>query len=197
MQIRQEKRSMTMRRLIAVLLFVLLAASVASAQAEKPTLYQKPAISKTQIAFVYAGDLWIAGRDGGTAERLTTGVGTETDPVFSPDGSMIAFTGEYDGNVDVYVVPASGGIPKRLTYHPAADSAVGWSPDGKQILFRSGRTSYSPGPHLFTITLDGGLPAELPLVMAFAGSYSPDGARLAYMPMPPANAIWKTYRGGR
>ncbi len=186
-----------MRRMIVVLFVVLLAAGIAAAQAEKPTLFQRPAISKSQIAFVYAGDLWITSRDGGVAERLTTGVGTETDPNFSPDGSMIAFTGEYDGNVDVYVVPAAGGIPKRLTYHPATDSVVGWTPDGKQILFRSGRTSYSPGPHLFTITPAGGFPTEVPLVMAYAGSYSPDGARLAYMPMPPANAIWKTYRGGR
>ncbi|HEV8384935.1 MAG TPA: hypothetical protein VGQ11_08695, partial [Candidatus Acidoferrales bacterium] len=186
-----------MRRIVAVLLFALMMASVAAAQAEKATLYQKPAISKSQIVFVYAGDLWITGRDGGTAERLTTGVGLETDPVFSPDGSMIAFTGEYDGNVDVYVVPAAGGVPKRLTYHPGPDGVVGWTPDGKNVVFRSSRNSYSGFTRLFTLPLDGGFPTELPLVMAFAGSYSPDGARLAYMPMPPAHAIWKTYRGGR
>ncbi|MBI3662366.1 MAG: PD40 domain-containing protein [Acidobacteria bacterium] len=186
-----------MRKLLAVLLLVLVAASVATAQAEKPTLYQKPAISKTHIAFVHAGDLWIVNRDGGVAERLTTGVGVETDPYFSPDGSLIAFTGEYDGNTDVYVVPATGGIPKRLTYHPGADSVVGWMPDGKQILFRSQRNSYSSFTRLFTISTDGGFPAELPLVMAYSGSYSADGARLAYMPMPPAFAIWKRYRGGR
>ena len=186
-----------MRRLLAVVLFVLMAVSAASAQAEKPTLYQRPAISKTHIAFVYAGDLWIVSRDGGEAERLTTGVGTETDPFFSADGSMIAFTGEYDGNVDAYVVPASGGVPKRLTYHPGADRVAGWTPDGKQILFRSPRNSYSDFTRLFTITPDGGFPSELPLVMAYAGSYSADGARLAYMPMPPAHTIWKRYRGGR
>lgn len=132
-----------MRRVLAVMWLVLLACSVATAQGEKATLFQKPAISKSHIAFVYAGDLWMVSRDGGVAERLTTGVGTETDPFFSPDGSMIAFTGEYDGNTDVYVVPATGGIPKRLTYHPATDGVVGWTPDGKQILFRSGHKSYS------------------------------------------------------
>lgn len=186
-----------MRRSFAVVLFVLMAVSVASAQAEKPTLYQRPAISKTHIAFVYAGDLWLVSRDGGEAERLTTGVGTETDPFFSADGAMIAFTGEYDGNVDAYVVPASGGVPKRLTYHPGADSVAGWTPDGKQILFRSPRNSYSGFTRLFTITPDGGFPSELPLVMAYAGSFSGDGARLAYVPMPPAFQIWKRYRGGR
>jgi tricorn protease len=188
------------RALIAVLIMmvaILVVPATLFAQAEKATLFQKPAVSKTQIAFVYAGDLWITSRDGGVAERLTTGVGTETDPCFSPDGSMIAFTGEYDGNVDVYVVPATGGIPKRLTYHPGTDSAIGWTPDGKQILFRSGRNSYSGAGRLFTITPDGGFPTQLPLVMAFAGSYSADAARLAYMPMPPAHAIWKRYRGGR
>jgi tricorn protease len=188
------------RSLIAVLIMtvaILVVPATLFAQVEKATLFQKPAVSKTHIAFVYAGDLWIVNREGGEAERLTTGVGTETDPYFSPDGSLIAFTGEYDGNVDVYVVPASGGIPKRLTYHPGTDSAIGWTPDGKQILFRSGRNSYSGAGRLFTITPDGGFPTELPLVMAFAGSYSADAARLAYMPMPPAHAIWKRYRGGR
>ncbi len=186
-----------MRRLLAVLLFVLMVASAATAQADKPTLYQRPAISKSQIVFVYAGDLWIVNREGGEAERLTSGVGTETDPYFSPDGSRIAFTGEYDGNIDVFVVPATGGIPKRLTYHPNADSVVGWTPDGKNILFRSSRRSNSGYSRLFTITPEGGFPEELPLVGAYAGSYSPDGARLAYVPMPPAFQIWKHYRGGR
>jgi tricorn protease len=147
--------------------------------------------------FVYAGDLWIVNREGGEAKRLTTGAGTETDPIFSPDGSMIAFTGEYDGNVDGYVVPASGGVPRRLTYHPGPDSVVGWTPDGKQILFRSSRNSYSRFQRLFTIALDGSFPTEVPLPMAHEGSYSADGAKMAYMPLAPAFQIWKRYRGGR
>jgi tricorn protease len=96
-------------------------------------------VSKTQIVFNYAGDLWIAGRDGGDARRLTSGIGVETDPHFSPDGTQVAFTGEYDGNRDVYVVAADGGEPRRLTYHPAEDDVVGWTPDGKKILFNSAR----------------------------------------------------------
>ena len=102
-----------------------------NAESNPPLLLQKPSLSKSQIAFVYAGDLWTVPREGGDARRLTTGAGVETNPVYSPDGAMLAFTGEYDGNVDVYTVPASGGVPKRLTWHPAADAVLGWSPDGK------------------------------------------------------------------
>ena len=110
-----------MKKVIFLLLFILATASVGLAQADKPLLMRQPTLSKTHIVFVYAGDLWIVPRTGGSAERLTTGVGVETTPVFSPDGSMIAFTGEYDGNVDAYVVPAAGGVPRRLTYHPGPD----------------------------------------------------------------------------
>jgi tricorn protease len=182
---------------LVVVLMVLFAASICSAQAEKPTLFQKPTLSKTHVVFVYAGDLWIADRAGGDARRLTTGIGIETDPYFSPDGAMLAFTGEYDGNVDVYVVPAAGGVPKRLTYHPGADVVAGWTPDGKQVLFRSSRNSYSGFTRLFTLPLDGGFPTEVPLAMASEGAYSPDGTRMAYVPMPRAFAVWKRYRGGR
>src|SRR5579871_5693662 len=94
-----------------------------------PLLLQHPTLSDTKIVFVYGGDLWSVARDGGTAERLTAGVGTKSRPFFSPDGSEIAFTASYDGNSDVYVIPANGGVPKRLTYHPAADEVMGWTPD--------------------------------------------------------------------
>ncbi|HKW98252.1 MAG TPA: PDZ domain-containing protein [Bryobacteraceae bacterium] len=168
------------------------------AQSTHPLLLQKPALSRTQIVFSYGGDLWSVSRQGGDATRLTAGIGTETDAYFSPDGSQIAFTGEYDGNLDVYVMPAAGGIPKRLTYHPAADFVQGWTPDGKQILFRSTRNSYSRFARLFTMPVEGGgLPAELPLPMAEQGSYSADASHIAYMPLAPAFATWKRYRGGR
>jgi len=88
---------------------------------------QKPTLSKTHIAFSYAGDLWLVSREGGEARLLTSGEGTKTDPVFSPDGNMIAFSGDHDGNVDVYVMPSDGGVPRRLTHHPAVDEVVGWS----------------------------------------------------------------------
>src|SRR5262249_19012606 len=142
-------------------------------------------------------DLWIVKREGGEAQRLTTGPGVETDPIFSPDGKQIAFTGEYEGNTDVYVVPADGGVPKRLTYHPGIDRAVGWTPDSKKVLFQSARNSYSRFTRLFTIpAAGGGLPEEVPLPMAHHGSYSPDGERMAYVPIAPAFRIWKRYRGG-
>jgi len=134
-----------------------------NAQSNPPLLLQKPTLSKTQIAFVYAGDLWTVGREGGDARRLTAGAGIETNPVYSPDGTTLAFTGEYDGNIDVYTVPASGGVPKRLTWHPAPDAVLGWSPDGKKILFSSARESYAGPPEMFTIDLDGVYPEKLPL----------------------------------
>jgi len=181
---------------IARIALVLLTGSVLVA-ADSPVLLQRPAVSRTQIAFVYADDIWVVGREGGEARRLTTGVGVETDPAFSPDGAQIAFTGEYDGNVDVYVAAAGGGVPRRLTYHPGPDVVAGWTPDGKRILFRSGRDSYSRFARLFTVPIEGGFPSEVPLPMAYAGSYSGDGASLAYTPTGPAFDTWKRYRGGR
>src|SRR5207247_1928392 len=136
-------------------------------------------------------------RDGGIATRLTSGSGIETRPFFSPDGKDIAFTGEYDGNIDVYIIPASGGIPRRLTWHPPPDQAMGWTPDGKNILFTSRRASTSGFSQLYTVSRDGGFPWQLPLPMAAEGSYSPDGANIAYGPIDPAFAMWKRYRGGR
>jgi len=183
--------------LLVVALVMLCTAPNVFAQGEKVTLFQKPALSRTQVVFVYAGDLWIVDRAGGDARRLTTDVGTETDPYFSPDGSMIAFTGQYDGNTDVFVVPATGGVPKRLTYHPGADVVVGWTPDGKQVLFRSSRNSYSRFLRLFTIPVSGGFPTEVPLTQATEGSYSPDGTQMAYVPLPRAFLVWKHYRGGQ
>src|SRR5580658_1880085 len=127
---------------IAAVLLSCICASACFAQPDQPLLLQKPTVNRTHIVFSYAGDLWSVSREGGDAVRLTAGPGIETDPHFSPDGSQIAFTGEYDGNVDVFVMPATGGMPKRLTYHPSPDVVCGWTPDGKQILFRSTRNSY-------------------------------------------------------
>ncbi|MGA2598845.1 MAG: PDZ domain-containing protein [Bryobacteraceae bacterium] len=136
-------------------------------------------------------------RDGGDAIHLTASVGTESNPFFSPDGKTIAFTGEYDGNIDVFVMPAGGGEPKRLTYHPGADVVTGWTPDGKQVLFRSNRNSYSRFTRLFTVSVEGGFPAEVDLPMADSGAFSADATRIAYLPLPPAFTTWKRYRGGR
>src|SRR6266851_7518984 len=132
-----------MRHIILAGISLFVAAAAARTDETKALLFQKPAVSRTHVAFAFAGDLWIVPREGGEAKRLTNGIGLETDPIFSPDGTQIAFTGEYEGNLDVYVVPAAGGTPRRLTYHPGIDMAVGWTPDGKKILFRSDRSSYS------------------------------------------------------
>ncbi|MGO9012471.1 MAG: PDZ domain-containing protein [Bryobacteraceae bacterium] len=183
-----------MRPFICVLL---LSASIASAQTG-PLLLRKPALSRTEIVFTYAGDLWSVPRGGGEARRLTASPGVETSAVFSPDGSTIAFTGEYDGNVDVFVMPAEGGVPRRLTYHPGADVTVGWTPDGKRVLFRSHRAVPNDGNRLYTIGVEGGgLPDELPLPIAEEGSYSPDGSHLAYVPLFQWQEAWKRYRGGQ
>jgi len=162
-----------------------------------PLLFTRPALGKTRIVFSYAGDLWSVPREGGDAARLTAGPGIETDPVFSPDGLEVAFSGEYEGNVDVYVVSVDGGIPRRLTYHPGSDVPVAWTPDGKRIVFRSNRESYSRFSKLFSIPVKGGFPESLPLPSGWSAAFSSDQARLAYMPITPANTIWKHYRGGR
>jgi tricorn protease len=190
-------------RLVFVLMSATLCPFLATAQASHPLL-QRPTFNGNLIVFSYAGDLWTVDRKGGHCSRLTTGTGIETDPVFSPDGSMIAFTGEYDGNTDVFVIPAIGGVPKRLTYHPAADVAVGWTPDGKSVIFRSNRESSSPRyTKLFKVSLNGGLPTALPLPMAFSGRFSADGKYFAYSPVGGASPFnystyvaWRNYRGG-
>ena len=180
------------------LAFALLTAGPASAaDPSAPWLFQKPTLSKTHIVFVFAGDLWSVPREGGLAVRLTSSPGYESNPVFSPDGSKIAFTGEYDGNLDVFVIPAAGGVPKRLTWHPAPDSVLAWAPDGKRVLFTSGRNASSRYSELFSVSAEGGREEKLPLPMGYEAAYSPDGAQLAYVPLPRAFNAWKRYRGGR
>jgi tricorn protease len=184
------------KQLAAVLLLVTLDAWFGHAQEPRPLLLQKPTVNRTHVVFVYGDDLWIVGREGGDARRLTTGLHA-TDPAFSPDGTQLAFTGEAQGNQDVYVMPAAGGPARRLTYHPGGDRAVGWTPDGKHVLFRSFRESHDSFPRLFTVAVEGGLPRALPLPKGYQGSYSPDGKHIAYVPLSPAFETWKRYRGGR
>jgi tricorn protease len=177
-----------------------------SALAQGTRLLRHPTVSRDSVAFEYAGDLWVVSRSGGTARRLTSTPSLEIDPYFSPDGSQIAFTATIAGNTDVYVVPTAGGDPKRLTYHPGIDRARGWSPDGKRIIFASNRTGVPQQSYmqLWTVSVDGGLPEMLPLPRAYSGSYSPDGARLAYeeistvfVPDWIETSMWRHYRGGR
>ena len=157
----------------------------------------QPAISASHIAFIYAGDLFVADLTGANVRRLTTDDGVESSPAFSPDGKTIAFSAQYDGNVDVYTVPVTGGPPARLTWHPGADSVQGFTPDGKGILFTSQRATFTGRyAQLFTVPSGGGMEEQLPIPNAARATYSPDGARIAYNPIPPRFAQWKQYRGG-
>ncbi|MBL8213758.1 MAG: PD40 domain-containing protein [Bryobacterales bacterium] len=182
-----------MRTLLLIPLFLFSHAAAATAD---PLLLQKPALSKTQIVFTWAGDLWTVSRSGGDAVRLTSGTGHETDAAFSPDGTQVAFTGEYDGNVDVFVVAAGGGVPKRLTWHPSPDRVLGWTPDGKGILFASARAAASRYEEMFRIGAEGGVEERLPFPRGTAASLAPDGQSLAYEPLSRAFTMWKEYRGG-
>ena len=159
-------------------------------------MLQEPTLSRTEIVFGYGGYLWSVPRDGGAARQLTTG-GHESDPVFSPDGNWIAFSANYDGNRDVYVIPAAGGEPRRLTWHPGQDGALGWTPDGKRVLFLSDRDAYADMTRMYTVPMEGGVAEVLPMWRAFEGGYSADGEKIAYVPNFQWQQAWKRYRGGQ
>ncbi|MGH8161976.1 MAG: S41 family peptidase [Gammaproteobacteria bacterium] len=187
------------------LVFMFSVAARAADSGSHLLLLRYPAMSKTTIVFEYGNQLWTVPRAGGQAHVLATGLflspsilaDNTIKPLFSPNGQWIAFTGTFDHNSDVYVVPADGGQPERLTWHPGPDIAVGWTPDSKAVLFRSHRYSYSDPDQLYTVPLTGGFPQELPLSMAEQGSYSPDGSHLAYVPFLQWEPYWKGYKGGQ
>jgi tricorn protease len=161
-------------------------------------LLSEPAISADRIAFIYAGDLWTADRDGRNVRRLTSDVGAESSPAFSPDGKWIAFSAQYEGNVDVYIVSAEGGVPRRLTWHPGADIVQGFTADGTAVLFTSPRAVHTLRyRQLFTVPVAGGVDTPLEIPNADRAAYSPDGRRIAYNPIGPAYKQWKRYRGGQ
>ena len=183
-------------RFLIVVACMLAISLVAFAADETPLLATFPTMSKSEIVFVYGGYLWSVPRGGGEARQLTTG-GHETEPFFSPDEKWIAFTGSYDGNADVYVMPATGGEPRRLTWHPGQDTVVGWTSDSRKILFTSGREAYADFERLYTVPVDGGVPEVLPMWRGEAAAFSPDGERLAYVPNIKWQEAWKRYRGGQ
>lgn len=161
-------------------------------------MLSQPAVSADRIAFVYAEDLWLANTDGTNPRRLTVDEGIESDPMFSPDGSIIAFSAQYDGNTDVFTIPVNGGVPKRLTWHPGNDIVRGFSPDGTNVLFTSPRSAFT-GSYLqfFLVPVAGGIPVQLDIPAGYSASFSPDGKSFAYTPVAPAYQQWKNYRGGR
>ncbi|MEZ4941077.1 MAG: PDZ domain-containing protein [Saprospiraceae bacterium] len=160
-------------------------------------LFRQPDVSKTHIAFVYGDDIWLVPKQGGLATKLSSPSGAEYFPRFSPDGQTVAFTGNYDGNLDLYTIPILGGIPFRITYHGMTDIMQDWYPDGKSLLFSSSRNSGKQRfSQFYKVAATGGLPEKLPIEQGEFASFSPDGKRLAFVYKSRANRTWKRYRGG-
>jgi tricorn protease len=184
-----------------LLLSVVTTLSATASVASEPTrMLRQPALSRDHLAFVYAGDLWLADRNGQNVRRLTAHPAEEVGPIFTPDGKSVVFTGRYDGNTDVYIIPIDGGQPRRLTWHPAPDTALGFSADGKRVLFASPREiANGRSNQLYEVPLEGGGETKVMEAHAFEGQWSADGKRLAYRPYRAAysaSAGWRLHRGG-
>src|SRR5216683_7496622 len=204
---RAGKVSMILQKTKRVLISVLLAlVAVCSVQAQTKLL-RFPDIHGDKVVFTYGGDLWLASTSGGLATRLTAHPGLEVFAKFSPDGKWIAFTGQYDGDEQVYIVPATGGEPRQLTYYPARgplaprwgydNQVYGWTPDGKSVIFRSGREYFDLGDsRIYTVSASGGMPEALPMPKSGAGDLSRDSAKVVYSPLFRDFRTWKRYEGG-
>jgi len=182
-------------RTLRLALFLAAATLAAGASAESH-LMRIANVSSDQIVFTYEDDLWLVPITGGTARRITNDPGTETWARFSPDGSLLAFTAQYDGGTDVYVMDARGGVPRRLTYHPSMDRVLGWWPDGKWILFRAVREYPFRGEEVYRVSVEGGPPERLPVDRAGLTTVSPDGKMIAYNRISRESATWKRHVGG-
>lgn len=183
--------------LLVIFLTALFPEAVFSVDVNNTKLLSQPALSDNHIAFLYADDLWIADSDGKNVRQLTSDRGVESNPVFSPNGKLIAYSAQYDGNTDVYIVPIEGGIPRRLTWHPGNDIVRGFTPEGAEVLFISTRYVFNNRhTQLFTVSVEGGFPKSLKIPHAYKAVYSPDGNRMAYTPNYERFNQWKHYRGG-
>ena len=183
-----------MKKLTIAILFI---CTIQTGYPQGTRLLRQPTISADHIVFVYANDLWQVSRSGGDAIRLTSNEGSESLPHYSPDGEYIAFSAQYGGNTDVYVMPASGGNPRRLTWHPYGDFVQGWTPGGK-VIFRSSRETHPTQTNkLYTVGMEGRLPEALPVPRAAFGEMSEDGKYLAYLPITVWDPEWRNYRGGQ
>ncbi|GAA4782180.1 S41 family peptidase [Lysobacter hankyongensis] len=192
----------------SVILSLAIAALLPAADAGAATrLLRFPDVCGDNIVFTYAGDLWTASTSGGRAQRLTAAAGLEQSAKYSPDCSRIAFTGQYGGGDQVYVVDAQGGEPRQLTFYPSTgplpqrwgfDHHVNdWTPDGKAVLYRSWQQSSAlQKPHLYTVPVSGGLPTRLPMDQAGSGRFSPDGTKLVYSPKYHDFRTWNRYSAG-
>lgn len=194
-----------MRKIVIAFLLLLPCATYAASEAR---LLRFPATNGSDLAFTYAGDLYTVPLAGGTARKLTSHVGFEMFPHFSPDGKTIAFTGQYDGNTEVYTIPAEGGIPLRITYTATLNRddvsdrmgpnniVVAWTPDGKNIVYRSRKQAFGFRGHLFSVPAEGGLSTQVPLPEGGFCSFSADGKKLAYNRVFREFRTWKYYQGG-
>ena len=183
-------------KLTLVILSLCLTAATASAEVDAHML-RYPDVSQTHIAFVYAGDIWLVEKGGGTAYRLSSPPGEELFPRFSPDGTRLAYTANYDGNSDIYVIPAMGGAPVRITHHPDNDMISDWTPDGTQLLFSSRRASGVRSlSQFYLVSTDGGFAKVLPVPYGDVGALSPTATTLAYTTRDRGFRTWKRFRGG-
>jgi tricorn protease len=178
------------------ILLLALAATAALSPADQQNFWTKPDIHGDMAVFTCEGDLWLGSIKDHTARRITNHPGTETWARFSPDGTMVAFTANYDGGTDVYVMPVDGGSPKRLTYDPANAQVMSWTPDGKFVVFRSRRNN-PPGGHnkLYEVPVDGGQSTALPIPQGEFGDIAGNG-QLAYVPSSAEWMNWFHYQGG-
>jgi len=194
-------------RLFRTITFVAAFLTLAGSAFAQTKLLRFPDIHGDRVAFTYGGDIWTAPVAGGTAIRLTAHPGIEVFAKFSPDGKWIAFTGQYDGDEQVYVIPSTGGVPRQLTFYPAKgpltprwgwdNQVYGWSKDGTHIFFRSLRDSWTlPIARLFSVSIEGGPAEALPMPEAGSGDYSPDGAQMVYSPQSRDFRPEKRYGGG-
>jgi len=182
---------------LIVFAFVLFIFSISLYSQVNAKMMRYPDVSKTHICFVYAGDIWVVDKNGGIAHKLSSPGGEEMFPRFSPDGDKIAFSGNYDGNTDIYVLPAMGGELNRLTYHSLADRVLDWYDEGKKILYassrKSGRMRYN---QFYSIAVEGGFSKKLPVPYGEFGMVADDNKTLAYTPITRDFRTWKRYRGG-
>ena len=198
-----------MKNYLGFLLILLLLVASISLASEEARLLRFPAIHGDQIVFTYAGDLYTVSASGGVARKLTNHVGMELFPRFSHDGKWIAFTAQYDGNTEVYLMPAEGGIPKRLTYTATLgrddvsdrmgpnNIVMGWKHNNEEIVFRSRMKSYNSfNGELFLVSTDGNLPEQIPVPRGGFCSFSPDDQKMAYNRIFREFRTWKRYRGG-
>lgn len=191
-----------------ILLALMLSCMPALYAMDDARLMRFPDINNNLIAFVYAGDIWTVNANGGNAQRLTSHEGLELFPKISPDGKWIAFSGEYSGSRQVFIIPSTGGTPKQLTFYNSVgvmpprggwdDAILDWTPDSKQVLFRGNRTSFGDrNGKYFLVSIDGGLETPLQIVNGGFATFSPDASKICFTPVDREFRTWKRYKGGR